>query len=602
SASSDATSGLAGYDILVDGTIAGTVAAPATSWTASPAIAGGTHTWGVVARDNFGLTRASTPASMSVRIDAAPPTVAFATPTASGFTNDTTPTLTWTAADDSCLARIEVTVDGAVVAMLTGTAPNWTPTSALAEGAHTWSLRAFDSAGKVTSTPAPRTFTIDTTAPTAVTAVSPANLGSTPEGMLTFSWTTGADGTGSGVDHYDLSVDGNVVATNVSATSSGTYSIYPGAHVWSVRAYDAVGNSATFPFSYTATAVPDTTPPDTFNLLTPADAAPVTAGFNLTWQPAWDFHGIAQYRVFIDGALAGTTAGTVTQFTPSASGAAICTVDYDPSTSSGCITGPTFTNGKATGSAAVLPSPASTTWNSAAQAGWSASGNAYGFGDASVTPITAAAAGFDGDRVWTAAEYSASVPAAGADLRFEHRYRTHMVGQNGYDGGTVEIKVDTTGNGFADDLWQTTCAVGSLAIYGSTMRCDQQIVEVDGGYNAVLVGASATAQPLWHQHAFSGTSPGMVQTKIHLTKFAGKNIQFRFRLGTDSCYSGMPTTQANYCTTNGAGNWGRAVWRIDNVTLAEPQMLPGPHTWYVEARDPAGNSRPSNQTWSFNLS
>ncbi|MCW2923278.1 MAG: laminin sub domain 2, partial [Thermoleophilia bacterium] len=42
SASSDATSGLAGYDILVDGTIAGTVAAPATSWTASPAIAGGT--------------------------------------------------------------------------------------------------------------------------------------------------------------------------------------------------------------------------------------------------------------------------------------------------------------------------------------------------------------------------------------------------------------------------------------------------------------------------------------------------------------------------------------------------------------------------------
>jgi hypothetical protein len=49
-------------------------------------------------------------------------------------------------------------------------------------------------------------------------------------------------------------------------------------------------------------------------------------------------------------------------------------------------------------------------------------------------------------------------------------------------------------------------------------------------------------------------------------------------------------------------NWRRAMWRIDNVALTSPDLLPGPHTWYVEARDAAGNARVSNQTWTFNLS
>jgi hypothetical protein len=58
----------------------------------------------------------------------------------------------------------------------------------------------------------------------------------------------------------------------------------------------------------------------------------------------------------------------------------------------------------------------------------------------------------------------------------------------------------------------------------------------------------------------------------------------------------------NYCNTNGAGNIMRNVWRIDDVTLADPALTPGPHTWTVQARDAAGNIRPANQTWSFTLS
>jgi hypothetical protein len=600
-ASGDATSGLAGYDVTIDGTVVASVGAGATSYTVVTPLTGGAHTWQVTAKDNFGLTRASTPAPMNVRIDAANPTIAYSAPSDNAFTADTTPVLSWTDGDDNCAARVEVTLDGTVAAVAAGNVASWSPATALADGAHTWSLRVFDSAGNVTSSGAPRTINVDTTGPTGVTAVFPTNAGTAPEQMMTFQWSSGTDP--AGVARYDLTVDGTVVASGITATTKGTFAIYAGAHTWSIKAYDAVGNSSVFPFTFTATPVPDVTPPNTFNLLAPADGAAFVNGDTLSWEPAWDFHGIAGYRVYIDGALAATTASGVTSYTPiTGAGTAICTIDYDPGTSAGCLTGPSFSNGKSTGSTTVLPA-ASTQWDIAAQAGWSSSGGAFGFGDASVTPITnIPAAGIDGDRVWTAAEYSASVPAGGADLRFEHRYRMQMVGNNAYDGGTVEIKVDTAGDGLANDPWQTTCVKGTKTTYGTSINCDYDIVSVDGGYNVVMGGASAAVQPIWHQGAFSGDPGGVIQTKLALSQFAGMDIQVRFRLGTDSCYTGMPTQQANMCTTNHETGWGGNVWRIDNVALAAPDLLPGPHTWYVEARDPAGNVRQSNQTWTFNLS
>jgi len=600
-ASSDATSGLKEYDVVIDGVTVTTIAAPTTTYTVATPLAGGAHTWSVIARDNFGQTRASTPTPMNVRVDGVSPTVTQNLPGAGTYTASTTPTLTWSSGDDNCAARVELTLDGSVVHTFSNgtasyTVPGGTP---LAEGAHTWSLRAFDSVGNITSSGAPRTFNVDTTPPTGVTAIFPTNAGSAPEQMMTFQWGAASD-TGSGVDHYDLYIDGVLAQAGVTATTRGTYRVIAGPHTWSIRAYDAVGNWAPFNFTFTATVVPDVTAPNTFNLLTPTDGASTTAATPLTWEPSWDFQGVTGYRVFIDGALAGTTLGNVTTFTPTVgAGSPICTaIDYDPSTSTTCITGPTYTNGEVAGGATTPAVPASSTWNLANQSGYSASGNAFGFGDASITPATAAAAGFDGDRMWTAAEYSASIPAGGADLRFEHRYRTHMNGQAAYDGGTVELMVDTAGDGFANDNWKSTCSYGTRGTYGTSIACDYEIVAVNGGYNAVLGGPAAN-HPLAYRNVFAGDPGGVVQTKVQLSGavFAGKNIRFRFRLGTDSCYSGMPANRIPYCP-NGIK---RAVWRIDNVTLANPSLLPGPHLWYVEARDAAGNVRPSNQTWTFNL-
>jgi len=77
----------------------------------------------------------------------------------------------------------------------------------------------------------------------------------------------------------------------------------------------------------------------------------------------------------------------------------------------------------------------------------------------------------------------------------------------------------------------------------------------------------------------------------------GKNIKVRFRMGTDSCYSGMPSNMAIYCPTG----IKRTLWWIDNVTLANSSLLPGIHSWNVQAVDTSGNVRTSNQTWTFDL-
>jgi hypothetical protein len=599
--SSDATSGLADYDVFLSGP-AGTVAAGTEAFTPGAAMTGGAYAWHVVASDNFGLTRSSTPNPMSIRVDAAAPTISYGSPANNSFTTDTTPAFTWTAGDDNCAARVELTV-GANVYVVSASAASFTPATVLPEGPTTWSLRVFDSAGNIVSAGAPRTINIDTTPPSGVTATFPGNGATVPEGMLTFDWSDGTDGAGSGISRYEFILDGTTISSTLVPSTSGTHPALgppaaidpPTPHTWSIRVFDAVGNSAVFPFTFSASYVADVTPPSPFDLLTPADGAAVPAGTPLTWQAAWDFKGVTQYRVYIDGSLAGTTAGNVTTFTPAAgAGAPICTVSF-PAPSAACLTAGAQSFG--TGSAT---SGVGTNWNIGSFAGWS-TGDGVGVGDPTVVPITSSAAGFDGPAAWTALEYSTTVPASGADLRFEHRYRMHAVGEMAFDGGTVELMIDENGNGFGDESWDSTCETTARAEYGVTLDCDHEIVDTDGGYTVVMGGANKNAQPLAKQHSFGGTSPGTVQTRMSLAEFAGMDIRIRFRVGMDTCWAGMGAAGLAACADFGAPGVHPAVWRIDNVELADPALTPGVHTWRVEARDAAGNSRFSNQTWTFDL-
>ena len=99
-----------------------------------------------------------TPASRSFTVDtAAPQTTIDSGP--SGPTNDTTPTFAFSA--DQAGSTFECRVDGGAWASCSSAHT----TASLADGAHTFEVRATDPIGNVDSTPASRGFTVDTAAP-----------------------------------------------------------------------------------------------------------------------------------------------------------------------------------------------------------------------------------------------------------------------------------------------------------------------------------------------------------------------------------------------------------------------------------------------------
>jgi hypothetical protein len=169
---------------------------------------------------------------------------------------------------------------------------------------YTWSVQAVDGEGNVRSS-GPRSFNFDTAPPAAFSLTAPANgvVVATPP---SFSWQASSDA-GSGIDHYELWIDGSknrdVVTgacsgSTCSATASG---LAGGNHTWMVKAVDGAGNvrNSTQTWSFTL----DTTPPAAFQLFTPGSGAvnqaPRTA---FSWQQTTDATtGVDHYELWIDG-------------------------------------------------------------------------------------------------------------------------------------------------------------------------------------------------------------------------------------------------------------------------------------------------------------
>jgi hypothetical protein len=118
---------------------------------------------------------------------------------------------------------------------------------------------------------------------------------------------------------------------------------------------------------------------------------------------------------------------------------------------------------------------------------------------------------------------SFSVTGAGALLNFRHFYDT----EDGFDGGVLEIS--TNGGAFMDIL----AAGGTF---------------VAGAYNGSI--SPAFQNPLTNRAAWTGFSTNFVLTTVALpASTAGKNVRFRWRLGSDNSDSG-----------NG--------WYVDTVSLS----------------------------------
>jgi hypothetical protein len=215
---------------------------------ASPATTGpladGAHTFEVRATDPAGNVD-STPASRSFTVDtAAPNTTIDSGPT--GATSDSTPAFTFSA--NQAGSTFECRVDGGVWSSCSSPET----TASLADGAHTFEVRATDPAGNVDPTPASRSFTVDTVAPQTTIDAAPGALTSDPTPTFEFS----ADQPGA---TYECRVDGGAWAA--CAGPHTTPALPDGSHTFEVRARDAAGNVDATPaqVSFDVQTPPNTT-------------------------------------------------------------------------------------------------------------------------------------------------------------------------------------------------------------------------------------------------------------------------------------------------------------------------------------------------------
>jgi hypothetical protein len=165
------------------------------------------------------------------------------------FTKDTTPKFTWQKQMDG--EKYQILVDNnsdfssPVLKALGFSTPYKTFTTALAQGAYYWKVRAKDPGGNWSPWSTKWKFTVDTTKPGKPVLLLPANGSKISDTTPTFTWKAVT-----GAKYYQLVVDDNsdfsspVYTSPWLTTTSKTLStsLAPKLYFWKVRAKDAAGN------------------------------------------------------------------------------------------------------------------------------------------------------------------------------------------------------------------------------------------------------------------------------------------------------------------------------------------------------------------------
>jgi large repetitive protein len=306
SASTDtgvAPSGVDHYTVYRNAQLVGQTAA--TTFTDAALTLDGVYTYTIRAVDLAGNTSGDS-ASVQVMFDQTPPPVptqlAAATPTPNQ------PQLSWTSGgldNLSGFARYDVYRDGNLVASTTQ--PAFTDATLVAQGPHVYTVRAVDEAGNQSGFANALTVVFDTTPPPSPTGLAIP----TPTNQPRLTWSAVSDDAtgGSGVDHYVIYRDGQIVGRSITPGFTDAAVIQNGSHGYTVTAVDRAGNeslaSQTVVVSYDGT--PPTPPPDLV-------AASPTRMPVLSWTASSDQQtggsSISLYHVYRNGQPVGSTTGT----------------------------------------------------------------------------------------------------------------------------------------------------------------------------------------------------------------------------------------------------------------------------------------------------
>ena len=209
-----------------------------------------------------------------------------------------------------------------------------------------------------------------------------------------------------------------------------------------------------------------------------------------------------------------------------------------------------------------LENPASGNWTHSMLSGsdgWYYPQNPNPFPDFDPTYATSGKTNLWGYDLPTAADYAiaqtsdTAIPAGAAYLRFDHSYAFEDKTKDGtrYDGGRLEYST----NG------------------GSTWN-DAGALFTHNGYNGTIT--KNTGNPLAGKSAFTAESNGYISSRVDLSSLAGKQVRFRFRIGTDAAVD----------------DYG---WFIDDVSIylcGDDEPPAAPTLTAVEPASPANDNAP----------
>jgi chitodextrinase len=241
--------------------------------------------------------------------DSTAPTVSLQTPTANQAVTGTL-NMTATAADASGISQVKFMVDGQLVGTST-TAPYayaWN-SAAVANGAHTVTAQATDTAGN-TATSAAVSITVTNAVSCSGNPTVPGNLhvSATTASTITIDWNASTAATGCTMQGYKIYRGGNLVTTATGTTFTDT-GLTPGAtYSYTIAAADTSGHS-----SAQTAAVTGSTGSDAVAPTAPTSVHTTLVGSNsiaLAWTASTDNTGVTSYDILRNGTKVGSSATT----------------------------------------------------------------------------------------------------------------------------------------------------------------------------------------------------------------------------------------------------------------------------------------------------